>query len=152
MNNNIPTTLTNNNLFLSNGINGSTSSQFGVYQQTEIGFNEVSIRTLLPVSINFELYRKALIVKILFHKILTLFVTPSIFSSDIITTIVPYLGINTRSAERDTEVVVLSIRKTFLAFSSETLIQVPYYTHRLADFTYFTCRSIVSLPLSTVAP
>ena len=75
MNSNDPTTLTNNALSLSNGINGPTSFHIDVYQQTKIGSSEVSIRTLVPASISAEPYRKALIGKMLFRKILTLSAT-----------------------------------------------------------------------------
>ena len=76
MNSNDPTTLTNNALSLSNGINGPTSFHIDVYQQTKIGSSEVSIRTLVPASISAEPYRKALITKFFcFRKILTLSAT-----------------------------------------------------------------------------
>ena len=115
MNNSNPTTQTNNTLSLSNGMDGPTSSRFDIYQQNKIGSNEVSIRTLVPASISIENYRKALNAKICFRNILTLFITPSVSSSDFMTTVASYFRINMGSSERKVEGVVDSIRKDFCA-------------------------------------
>ena len=43
------------------------SSHLGVYQQTDVGAGDVSIRTLTPAAISAAPYRKALIAKIFFR-------------------------------------------------------------------------------------
>ena len=67
MNSSAPNTLTNNTLSLSNGINGPTSSYFGVYQQTMVGSGNVSVRNLVSAAISATIsaapYCKALIAK-----------------------------------------------------------------------------------------
>ena len=124
MNNSNPTTQRNNTLSLSNGMDGPTSSRFDIYQQNKIGSNEVSIRTLVPASISIENYRKALNAKICFRNILTLFITPSVSSSDFMTTVASYFRINMGSSERKVEGVVDSIRKDFLRRASNLPIHL----------------------------
>ena len=43
---------------------GPSTSHFGVYQKTSVGTGDVTIRTLIPVAISAEPYRKALIAKL----------------------------------------------------------------------------------------
>ena len=69
-----------------------------------------------PISISTVPYRKVMIAKICFRKILTLSASSSVYSSDFTTTVASYFGINTESAKREAEVAVTSIRKDVFAF------------------------------------
>ena len=63
---------------------GPSTSHFGVYQQTSVGTGDVTIRTLIPVAISAEPYRKALIAKLFFRQILPLADATYVSFSDLI--------------------------------------------------------------------
>lgn len=69
-----------NNLPLSASIGGSDFSHFGVYRQTSVGSNDVTIRSLVPTPISVELYLKALIANLFFRQIISLTDTSSVSS------------------------------------------------------------------------
>ena len=92
---------------------GSSLANFGVYRQTPVGLSELSIRTLVPVPISAEPYRKALIAKLFFHQILSLADSPSVFVNDLMATVAAYFDINTGSAEREAEAAAQSISRSF---------------------------------------
>ena len=118
VNSSAPNTLTNNALSLSNGINGPTSSYFGVYQHAFVGSIDVSVRTLVPAAISTAPYRKALIVKLFFHQILALTDTSSVSFSDMMSTVASYFSLSTGSAERKAETAVVIIRSNFFLISN----------------------------------
>ena len=84
-------TLTNNNIFLSNRITGLTSSHAGVYQKSLVGFGNFLIRTLVPTTISATPYCKALIVNLFFYQIIVLADTSSLSFSDLMTTVASYV-------------------------------------------------------------
>ena len=110
MNSFAPNTLTNNTLSLSNGINGPTSSYFGVYKQTSVGSGDVFVRKLVPAAISADTYRKALIAKIFFRQILSLTDASSVSFSNLMSAVVSYFSLSTGSAEREAETAVATIR------------------------------------------
>ena len=63
---------------------------FGVYQLTTVGASKATIRTLVPVTISAPPYRKALIAKFVFRKILGHAGSPSISCSDLVTSVAIY--------------------------------------------------------------
>ena len=90
----------NNNIMnLGGSNNGSSLATFGVYMQTPVELNELSIRTLVPVPISAEPYRKALIAKLFFHQILSLMNSTSATFYDLLATVAAYFDIITGSAE-----------------------------------------------------
>jgi len=90
----------NNNIMNLGGSNsGSSLANFGVYRQTPVGLSELSIRTLVPVPISAEPYRKALIAKLFFHQILSLMNSTSATFYDLLATVAAYFDIITGSAE-----------------------------------------------------
>ena len=153
-------TSTNNNLHNNNApsftadTSGSVFSNFGVYQQTPVGLSELSIRTLVPDPISADPCRKALIVNLSFHKILSLYDSPPVSFNKLIATVSSYFDIRTGSAERDTETASQSIYRSFFQVSnligvtfSDTSgkpVEVPDTDSHPADVTYFTFRSTVS--------
>ena len=90
--------LKKNNSTLCAGSSGSAFANFGVYQQTPVELNEISIRSLVSDNISVDSYRKALIAKLYFHKILSLTDSPSISCNDVMATFAAYFDINTSSA------------------------------------------------------
>ena len=92
---------------------GSALANFGVYMQTPVGLSELSIRTLVPVPISAEPYRKALIVKLFFHQILSLTDSPSFSVNDLMATVAVNFDINTGSTEREMEAATQSISRSF---------------------------------------
>ena len=140
------------------GGNNSSSAlaNFGVYMQTPVGLSELSIRTLVSGPISAEPYRKALIVKLFFHQILSLTDSPSVFVNDLMAIVAVYLDINTGSAEREAEAATNSISRSFsmcqtwsaLPFltlpNSLFFFKVTDFDNRQADITYFTFRFNVS--------
>ena len=92
---------------------GPSTSHFGIYQQTSVGTGDVTIRTLVPVAISAEPYRKALITKLFFRQILPLADATYVSFSDLMTTISLYFFINTGSSERESAVAVTSIHSNF---------------------------------------
>ena len=94
---------------------GPSSSHFGIYQQTSAGSGDVTIRTLVLVAISAEPYRKALIIKLLFRQILSLADAPSVFFSDLMTTVAIYFSINTESTEREADASISFIRSSFFS-------------------------------------
>ena len=133
---------------------GSSLANFGVYRQTPVGLSELSIRTLVPVPISAEPYRKALIAKLFFHQILSLADSPSVSVNDLMATVAAYFDVNTGSAEREAEAAAQSISRSFFhvsnligvtfSNSSGQPIKVTDTDNRPADITYFTFRSHVS--------
>ena len=143
-----------NYLSLTASTGGPSSSHFGIYQQTSVGSGDVTTRTLVPVAISAEPYRKALIAKLLFRQILSLADAPSVSFSDLMTTVAFYFSINTGSSEREADASISFIRSSFfrvtnlqgvgLADTSGKPIKVPDHTQRPAEIAYFTFRSVVS--------
>ena len=147
--NNSPSSATSRTTVLSN---------FGVYQQTSIGYSDISIRTLVPDTISTKPYRKALIVTLFFHQIMTLSDTPSISFSDLMSTVASYFGLNTGSTEREAETADINIRNDFFLFSnlqgvdfsdvSGRPLTIPDPACCPADLTYLlTFLFVLSLPL-----
>ena len=111
------TTNTINNYNISNlggGGCGSAFANFGVYQQTPVELGELPLSTHVPDNISAEPYRKALIAKLFFHKILSLTDSPSAFFNDLLATIAAYFDIITGSAEKEAEASAQSISLYFL--------------------------------------
>ena len=143
MNFSAPNTLTKKFLSLSNGINGPTSSYFGVYQQTLVGSGDVSIRTLVP----------ALIDKLFFRQIFALTDTNFVSFSALMSTVASYFSLNTVSAEKEAETAVATIRSNFFlitnlqgvgfANASGKPIAIPDLDKRPTDLTYFNFRPVV---------
>ena len=73
-----------------------------------VGSSELTIRTIIPPTINTEPYRKAMII-FFFRRILSLSCPPSVSISDLTTTVAAYFVLLTDSAER----IVDSIRNAF---------------------------------------
>ena len=154
MNSTAPNTITNNALSLSNRINGSTSSHFGVYQQTLVGTSDVSIRTLLSAAISATPHRKALIAKLFFRQILALTNTLSVSFRNLMTTVASYFSLNTSTAEKEAETTVKTIRSNLFPISnlkgvgfadaSRKPIAIPDPDKHPADLTYFNFRSVFS--------
>ena len=88
---------------LSASIGGSDFSHFGVYRQTSVRSDDVTIRTLVPAPISVEPYLKALIAKLLFRQIVSLTDTFSISFSDLMTTAASYFFLNMGSTEKEAE-------------------------------------------------
>ena len=148
-------TLHNNNITnLGGGSSGSSFANFGIYQQTPVGLSEFSIRTLVPDAIGAEPYCKALIAKKIFHQILSLTDSLSVFFNDLLATVAAYFDINTGFVEREAEAAAQSISRSFfcvsnligVAFSDSSgkPLKVPDTANRPADITYFTFRSNVN--------
>ena len=96
----------------------TASSIIGVYQQTIIGFSDISIRILVPDPISADPYRKALIFNPLFRQIITLSDIPSVSFSDLMLTVTSYFSLNTESAERETKATSISIHNIFFFVSN----------------------------------
>ena len=149
--------LSNNDFSLSNGTNGPTSSHFGVYQQTLVRSNDVSIQKLVPASISTVPYCKALIAKFFFHQIIDFPNTPSVSFRNLMTTVASYLSLNTGVTERKVEKAVFTILSNFFGISnlqgvgfadtSGKPITVLDLDQRHVDLTYSTSRSLVSTPI-----
>ena len=105
----------NNYSSLTASTGGPRTSHFGIYQQTSVDTGDITIRTLVPVAISAEPYRKALISKLFFRQILPLADATYVSFSDLMTTIALYFSINTGSSERESEATVTSIRSNFVA-------------------------------------
>ena len=103
----------NNYSSLTDSTGGPRTSHFGIYQQTSVGTGDVTIRTLVPVAISVEPYRKALITKLFFRQILPLADATCVSFSDLMTTVALHFSINTGSSERESDVAVTSIRSNF---------------------------------------
>ena len=154
MNSTAPNTITNNALSLSNRINGSTSSHFGVYQQTLVGTSDVSIRTLVSAAISATPHRKALIAKLFFLQILALNNALSVSFRNLMTTVASYFSLNTSTAEREAKTTVKTIRSNLFPISnlkgaafadaSRKPIAIPDPDKHSADLTYFNFRSVLS--------
>ena len=133
---------------------GSTLVNFSVYMQTLVGLSELSIRTLIPVPVSTEPYRKALIAKLFFHQILSLTDSHSVSVDGIMATVAVYFDINMGSVEREAEEAAQSITRSFFnvsnligvtfSNSSGQPIKVTDTDNCPADITYFTFRSNVS--------
>ena len=83
-----------------------------------VGSGDVSVRTLIPTAIIAAPYRKALIANLFFRQILALTDTFSVSFSDLMSTIISYLSLNTGSAEREAETAVATIRSnSFLSYN-----------------------------------
>ena len=104
-----------NYLSLTASTGGPSSSHFGIYQQTSVGSGDVTTRTLVPVAISAEPYRKALIAKLFFRQILSLADAPSVSCSDLMTTVAFYFSINTGSSEREADASISFIRSSFFS-------------------------------------
>lgn len=126
---------------------------FGVYQQTSIGSSDISTHILVPDAIIVELYRNALIIKLLFQKIITLSDNHSVSFSDIMSALASYFVLNTGSAEKETEPTVTDIRNDFslvsnlqgISFSdvSGKPITIQDLDRRPTNLTYFTIRLVI---------
>ena len=92
---------------------GPSTSYFGVYQQTSVGTGDVTIRTLVPVAISPEPYRKPLIAKLCFRYVVLLADKTYFSFKDFMTTISLYFSINTGSSERESETTVTFIRYNY---------------------------------------
>ena len=107
------TTINNKNISTLGASNsGFTFANFGVYQKTQVGLSELSIRTLVPDDISAEPYRKVLIAKFFFHQILSLTDSPSVSFNDLMATAAAYFDINTGSTEREAEITAQSISRS----------------------------------------
>ena len=106
-------TLQQNNVNTIGGSGGSAASTFGIYQQTAVGLSDLSIRTLVPDPISAVPYRKALIAKLFFQKILSLADFPSVELNDLISTVASYFSFSTGSAERDADTAAQSNSRPF---------------------------------------
>lgn len=103
-------------LFLSNETNGLISSHFGAHQQTLVGSSDVSIRALVPAVISAAPYRKALVYKIFFRKILAFTDTLSVSFSNLMTTVVSYFFLNTSAVRKNAENLLLPFVLTSFVF------------------------------------
>ena len=105
-------TTNNENSVPSAAPSATISSNFGVYQQILIGFIEILFLAFVPDSVCAESDRKALITKLLLRQITTISNTPSISFSALMSAVTPFFGLNTESAESDTEASTISIRNS----------------------------------------
>ena len=131
----------------------TVSLDFGVYQQTSIGFSDISIRTLVLDAISAETYRKTLIVRPIFHQIMNLSDTPLLSFSDLMSTIALYVGINVGSTEKEAVTTAIFNRNAFfLVFNLQGIdfsdvfgktLTIPDPVRRPVDHTFFTFRSVV---------
>lgn len=79
-----------------------------------VGSSNVTIRTIVPLSISAEPYRKAIVAILFFRRILTLSKYPSIYFSDLTAMVALYFDMNTGSAEREVERIVEFIPYDFV--------------------------------------
>ena len=131
------------------------SHNFGVYQHTTVGANDVTIRNLVPVSINATTYYKVLISNIPFRQILINVKTPSGSICDLISTVATYFDMYTYMDERETEITVSFIRDSI--FCVNNMIGVDLLTSKgslllliallIVHFYYFTFRYKINLHL-----
>lgn len=91
-------------------------SNFGVYQLTPVGFSDLSVSTLVPTTVNAEPCQKELIIKPFVCQIKSLSKSPSVLLSDIIWNFALYFGLNTGSADRETETAAISIHNDFFMY------------------------------------
>ena len=71
---NTMTTITNDNLsvYIANTSVANKGSFFGAFQQMTVGSSNVTIRTIVPLSISAEPYRKAIVAILFFRRILVI--------------------------------------------------------------------------------
>ena len=83
-------------------------SFFRKYQDIVVGC-DLTIRTIVPLDISTEPYRKVMVAILFFRRILSLSSSPSITISDPTATVAVYFAIQTSSAEREAERIVHSV-------------------------------------------
>ena len=145
-------TASNNNQSIS--ARSTDQHSYEVYQLTAVGASDVTIRTLVPVSISALPYRIALIAKFFFRQILGHAESPSISFSDLVTTVATYFDMSTAMAERDVETAADSIRNSILCVSNMIgvgflnskgkAVTITDPAHRLDDITYFTVHANIN--------
>ena len=124
-------TSTNNNLHNNNvstlaaGTSSSAFSKFCVYRYTLVRLSDLSIRTLVSDPISAKSYRKALIVKLCFHQMLSLSESSSVSFNYLMATVASYFDINTVSKEIIAETTAQSMYRSF--FPVWNLIGVTFY-------------------------
>ena len=144
-------------------VSSSDPHAFGIYQLTPIGASNTTILTLVSVDISALSYRKVLISKIFFRQILGYTASPTIFVSDLISTITSYFDMNTAMAEREVESASISIRDSIFSVanmsrvgfldSTEKSITISDPDNRLRDVLYFTfCSSLNPNTIDPCAP
>ena len=90
----------------------SDSHGLGIYQLTNVGASDATIRALVPVFISAFPYRKTLIAKIFLRQIFGYVDSPSISISDLVSTVASFFDISTAMTEREAETTAISIHNS----------------------------------------